>query len=263
MNDHDVIFSGGSITDSVWLSWKDFVIDRYRLNKHTNNAYRGVGNEYIMHSTLSYCNSVPNPLAIVMLTNIDKWDWFVEDQDLGNTITREERHPVRDVNGNTACEGFWSTGSWFPSHKTYFGLNYYSEKYFVAKTLECIFVLQSFFRDRGIPNLILFDSPVLETTEQELNKGIMLRRNLVQDNALAKIWMELIDWTHIYQPGLIGFCHENQLDWHNDKYKGHPPSMSHLRFAESVVFPFLDRHFEPRCLDQTETAQKFNQLFYQ
>lgn len=262
MPDFTFIFSGGSITESVWPSWKDFVINRYDIKNFVNNAFRGVGNEFLTESTIHHCQRENNPFALVMMTNADKWDWYVENAALADTITRQEKHPVRDVDGSTADRGFWSTGSWFPSHKQYYREHYYSEQYFMAQTLKNIFVLQSYFVRNSIPYLLLFDSPILSSTEQELNQGVVPDRDLVAHNALAQSWYQAIDWSHIFTPGLIGYCHQRGLIWFNDKIKGHPPAESHLAFATDIVFPELDKFLTVVKQDQTQEARRFQKMFW-
>ena len=109
---YSVVFSGASITNSPWYTWKDFVIERYNIKHAIENAYRGTGNEFIVNSTIKKCTQHKNPFVIAMLTNIDKWDWYVQDPDECNRINKEEKHPTRNINGEIDTRGFWSTGSW-------------------------------------------------------------------------------------------------------------------------------------------------------
>jgi hypothetical protein len=261
MQNYNFIFSGGSITECVWPSWKNFVVHRYGIKTYINNAYSGVGNEYIVDSTINLAKKVSNPFVMVMLTNIDKWDWYVEDQNLVETINRNEKHPVRTINGNVGASGYWSTGSWFPTHKAHYKNYYYSKEYFIAKTLKNIFVLQKFLKEQQIPNIVLFDSPILKCTEQTICTGKIV--NEIELSELSSIWHELIDWSNIYQPGLIGFCQENNLDWYCDKYKSHPPSKSHWEFAKSQIFPVLDDLLLIKNdTEPTKEINKFQKLFY-
>jgi len=262
MADYTFIFTGASATNSPWPSWKDFVVTRYGLDNVVENAYRGVGNEFMIDSTIHQCKKVKNPFVMIMMTMVDKWDWYVEDAELAAKISREEKHPLRDLNGDQSPSGFWSTGSWFPEYKADYKKLYYSEKYFTASTLKNLFLLQSYLKQNNIPSIILFDSPVLECNEQELNFGKFLQRDLVANNQLAKVWYDLIDWSDIDTSGLIGYCINNKLDWFNDKYKMHPPSVSHLEYCKAVVFPKLDQHFKVVDDDQDYVAQKFQKLFH-
>jgi hypothetical protein len=260
---NSVVFGGASILQTPWPNWKDFTITRYGLDNVVENAYRGVGNEFIVDSTIHVCNQVENPYVMVMLTNFDKWDWYVEDPELAKNINATQRHPLLDLNGKQSDSGFWSTGSWFPEHKEYFVEHYYSEKYFFAQTLKNLYLLQQYFRSRSIPNLIMFDSPILEYSEQQLLAEEIIKKDFISDNQLAQVWMEHIDWSNIYLPGLIGFCQQNKLEWLGKKAKNHPPSISQLMFCKEHIWPQLDLVFEVKVHDQDAIAKKYQQLFYE
>jgi len=241
MSKYTFIFSGGSITNSIWPSWREFTLMRYGIKEFVDNAYPGVGNEFLINSTINFCQEVKNPFVFIMLTNIDKWDWYVENQDVINLINTNEKHPIRPITGKLGEPGYWSTGSWFPSYKEYFKDHYYSEQQFIANTLKNLYILQMFLSNTQIPHLILFDSPILTCTEQELNTGKIIQRDMLSDNKLAKTWDQLIDYKNIYLPGLIGFCEQQNLQWFNPSYRGHPPSSSHYSFAETQIFPSIDK----------------------
>lgn len=257
-----VIFSGASITNSPWYTWKDFVQARYNISNVINNGYNGVGNEFIVESTIYQCSMNPEAAAFVMLTNFDKWDWFVEDESLANEINAHERHPVRNLSGHPSSTGYWSTGSWFPKYKEYFLENYYSQHYFIKHTVKNLYVLQKFFSDRQIKNLILFDSPIIECAEQTLNSGQSQCLGYVDQDEVLKNWIGLIDWQKIYRPGLIGFCMANGLKWHNQKFKGHPPSSSHLSFAEKHIFPYLDQIFPVKKKNLSHLIPPMDKLWH-
>jgi hypothetical protein len=263
MKDYTFIFSGASISQTPWPCWKDFIVTRYGLKNIVDNAYRGVGNEFMVESTIHHCNKASNPYVMIMFTMFDKWDWFVEDPILAKKINQEQRHPLRDLDGEQSTSGYWSTGSWFPEYKEHYLENYYSEKYFLSQTLKNLYVLQQYLKTNSIPNLILFDSPILECTEQGLNTGQITRQELVKDNPLAQIWYNQIDWSNIYKPGLIGFCEGNNLEWFGKKAKVHPPSISQLEFCKQKIWPQLDQEFTIKEPDQDTVAKKFQGLFYE
>lgn len=262
MTDNAVIFSGASITNSPWYTWKDFVQHRYGLTQLIHNDYKGVGNEFIVESTIYQCKKNPGSTALVMLTNFDKWDWFVDDPTIATRINTEEKHPVRAHDGQISLQGYWSTGSWFPKYKEHFYEHYYSRIYFIQKSLKELYLLQKFFLDYKIPNLILFDSPIFQWAEQTLNTGVVDSVPMIEHHAMLNHWRSLVDWTRIYQPGLIGFCVENQLPWYNARHKGHPPSSSHLRFAKKHIFPCLDEFFPVLEQEQDWLLSKMEQLWY-
>jgi hypothetical protein len=262
MPDYNVIFTGASATNSPWPSWKDFVITRYGLNNIIENAYRGVGNEFMVDSTIHQCKKVKDPFVMIMLTMVDKWDWFVTDPELSAKISAEEKHPLRDLDGSQESSGYWSTGVWFPKYKEYYKEHYYSEAYQFAQTLKNLYVLQSFLTQKNIPNLILFDSPILDCTETTLLTGTLTRKDHITNNQLATVWYNLINWDHIYTDGLIGYCIEKNIDWVSEKYGIHPPSLSHLAFCKDIVFPTLDTVFKVKQEDQDSIAKKFQKLYY-
>ena len=259
---YSVVFSGASITNSPWYTWKDFVIERYHIQNPVENAYRGTGNEFIVNSTIQKCRGYDNPFVIAMLTNIDKWDWYVQDSAECIRINAHEKHPVRNLQGSTAVGGFWSTGSWFPGAKEYYKKHYYSQDYFAFKTLQNIYCLQQFCKSKNIPCVILFDSPILNCLEQDINSKDLTYKFLT-DNDLCLNWKDQIDWSEIYQPGLIGYCDANNLEWFHHKTKGHPPSLSHLAFAEQHLFPILDNYFSVKNSNLMPSAQKFQNMFYE
>lgn len=260
MKSSKIIFSGASITNSPWYTWKDFVQMRYKLNGSINNAYNGVGNEFIVESTMHRCNMNPGSTALVMLTNFDKWDWFIDDPILAQSINENEKHPVRDVSGRISLSGYWSTGSWFPEGKKYFLQHYYNHLYFLKQTLKNLYVLQNFFSTNHIKNHILFDSPILHVAEQDLILG-GIQKLPISENTMIQSWIQMIDWSNIYQPGLIGFCHDNNLPWYNKKVKAHPPSSSHLFFADKYIFPYLDEFFPVQEENLSWMIPKMDQLW--
>lgn len=262
MSDYTFIFTGASGTNSPWPSWKDFVITRYDLKNVVENAYRGAGNEYMVDSTIHQCKKAKNPFVMIMLTMFDKWDWFVSDPALAAQISAEEKHPLRDLDGNQTTSGFWCTGSWFPKYKEYYKEKYYSKEYQFADTLKNLYLLQSFLQQHNIPNLILFDSPILECTESELQSGTLVRQDNLSNNQLAKIWYDLISWDNIYPNGFLGFCVDNNLEWVSEKYSIHPPPLSHLAFCKEKVFPRLDTMLKVVQEDQDFIAKKFQKLYY-
>jgi hypothetical protein len=258
---YSVVFSGASITNSPWYTWKDFTIERYHIQNPVENSHRGVGNEFIINSTIQKCQEHANPFVVAMLTNIDKWDWYVQDSTECMRINAHEKHPVRNLQGSISIGGFWSTGSWFPGVKEHYKKHYYSQDYFAFKTLQNIYCLQQFCKSKNIPCVILFDSPVLNCLEQDINNQDLTYKSLT-DNELCRSYTGQIDWSGIYQPGLIGYCMSNSLEWFHSEIKGHPPSLSHLAFAEQHLFPVLDSYFSVKNPDLRPIAQKFQNMFY-
>ena len=75
---NNIIIGGASITDSPWFTWADFLTESTKLPV-VDLSSRGVGNEYIVASIVKNLNKISkNSLVVVMLTNVDKFDWYVE-----------------------------------------------------------------------------------------------------------------------------------------------------------------------------------------
>lgn len=234
INKFNFIFSGASISAGPWDTWADYTIKEFKISNYYRNAYAGVGNEFITLSTIHKIKKTKNPFVVVMFTNIDKWDWYIDNENISRKINDNEKHIVRNLDGNIDYHGFWCTGSWFPEYKEYYKELYYSQEYFLHESLKNIWTLQSFCKSKNIPCLILFDSPILETTEQNLNNQNVEKLKLT-GNMLSNLWEDMVDWDNIYKPGLIGYCVKNRLPWYDSKIKGHPPTDSHKRFFDDVV----------------------------
>lgn len=261
MNNFQFIFSGASITNSPWLTWKDFVIERYGIQNFKDCSTKGVGNEFISWSTINQLQ--PDSFVCVMFTSFDKWDWLVNDKKTVELINQNEKHKVIDLDGAANDEhGFWCTGSWFPVYKQYYHENYYNPIYFLSQTLRAICLLENLLKQKNIPYLFLFDSPILSASEQDLNHSIL--KGTVDDllnNDFIRPLYQQIDWTSIYLPGIIGYCDQKGLPWKNNKFGPHPPSSSHLRFCEDHVFPVIDKFVDPVNFDLDKHAKKFDKLW--
>jgi hypothetical protein len=93
---------------------------------------------------------------------------------------------------------------------------------------------------------ILFDSPIWNYTEQELNhsvhgKVISSKIDLL-NMPLTKIWAKFLTDEERTSQGFIGYCWENNLEWANKHYKGHPPSSSHWQFYNDVIKTKLEHY---------------------
>jgi hypothetical protein len=109
--------------------------------------------------------------------------------------------------------------------------------------------------------LLLFDSPIFKCFEAELNEN----PSVLPDHKLSAIpavepFYKLID-KKVSEDGLIGFCFKHNLPWYHVKYKGHPGSLAHYRFAEECVFPQTDKIFKAYNKDQINYAIKMNKLW--
>jgi hypothetical protein len=242
MTINNIVVLGASITNSSWLTWKDFLEIESNLPVR-NLSIRGVGNEFMTVAILKNLEFITaGTLVTVMLTNVDKFDWYVE----GNAyheLTEQKHRPI----AISEHSGFWCTGSWFPEKKSIFKDNFYSLDYFCSKTIQQIMLLQAVCRQQGAVLQLLFDSPVWNYTEQDLN-GIGANTQTINEAKkdllslpLSKLWAGQIDQDIKATRGLIGYCWDNNLDWYNPHYYGHPPSRSHWEYYSNILKPSLSQ----------------------
>jgi hypothetical protein len=248
LNNRPVVVSGASITnDSTWPTWATWVKHRYGLTNITNVSVKGIGNELILLKAIHAAKQLINPVIVVQLTNVDKWDWYVDNPKLITKIN-QEKHPITRLS-NSDANGFWSTGSHFPLWKEYYKNNYYSIEYQTYKTLQQLQWFQMLCNKQQWQYLVLFDSPILSVTEQQLNIGQLtidecLAMTLV-NNSLSQSIFESTMFDNIYLPGLIGYACQNNLLWHTDKFKGHPGSLVHYYFTKDIISTDLDKILTP------------------
>lgn len=236
-----IIAAGGSITSGPWFTWADLLETASGLTCK-NVGVRGAGNEYIVQSILNDYDSINNEtLIVVMFTNCDKFDWYVEDQMYFDLLA--EKHPPKAIGKSS---GFWCTGSWFPREKELYKKYFYSWDYFCTRTIQQIINLHSICQAKQCGLLILFDSPVWTYPEQLINQlgelNSVTLSTTITDLPLTHHWRKLIDTSllDLDQSSLLGFCWTNQLPWYNSKYKGHPPSSSHYQYYKSMIYPQLN-----------------------
>ena len=260
-----MIVGGASITEpSAWPTWASWVERRYQPDRFINVSVKGLGNEVILLKAVQAAQKLSNPIIVVQLTSVDKWDWYVENPELINQINKE-RHPITTLE-STDLHGFWSTGSHFPLWKEYYRKNYYSIEYLMYKTLLQIQWFQLVCDKNSWQYYILFDSPILSVTEEQLNTGQLsvaecVDNKLVQ-NTLCKTIYELTNFDNIYQPGLIGYSCINNMAWYSDRFKGHPGSLVHYSFMKDIIAPELDKFLTPMVDFESflEEAIRFQKL---
>jgi len=246
-----ILIGGASITTSPWLTWADFL--EYESGLPTINfSHKGVGNEFIINSLVKNHDQLgPDSLVVLMLTNIDKWDVFVQGQRFD--ALKHEKHPPISIGTRS---GFWCTGSWFPKYKQIYQELYYDEDYFCCKTIQMIMLARMICLKYNSHLEIFYDSDIWNYTEQDINSAVSGQiskpRNFLSSD-LAKIWTDQLQTSdlNVDKESLIGFCWNNNLPWANYKFKGHPPSSSHWQFYQSVIKPRVtkicdlkDRHQE-------------------
>lgn len=244
-----IIFSGASITNSsAWPTWVDFVRERYRAY-FVDVSKKGQGNEAIimrsLHAAWQQTQHDNDVRIMIMLSTIDKWDCYVDHPELVKRYD-QEKHNITRLTPD-APGGFWCTGSWFPLEKELYQKNFYSQDYFVFRSLQLIHMFVGICQQQGWQYNIFYDSPIWNTTEQQLNHGIAEN---VKDNSL--ISTQLNHWLYdlLHQtakqstPGLIGYLVENNLPWFSKKYGPHPGPWAHYCFSRAHIFPVLDTHYE-------------------
>jgi hypothetical protein len=236
----NILVLGASITASPWLTWKDFLEIESGLPVQ-DFSIKGVGNEFMTLSVLKNPKLITaDTLVIVMLTNVDKFDWYVEGQEY-HDLSQQKHQPI-PISPNS---GFWCTGSWFPDKKSIFKDHFYNLDYFCSKTIQQILLLQKICQQQNAVLQILFDSPIWNFTEQDINaigsNTVTLAdvKKELLDLPLSRIWANYIDQDLKKSTGLIGYCWEQKLDWYSPRYRGHPPSSSHWEYYTNIVKPSL------------------------
>lgn len=260
---NQIISVGASITDSPWWTWKDCLQIESKI-KVINLAVKGCGNEFMINNLLLNKNRLnENTLVVIMFTNIDKFDWFVEKDKF--IELQEEKHKPIDFSKKN---GFWCTGSWFPKDKKIFRDIFYSEDYFVVKTIQQILLLNELEKIYKFKLVVTFDSPIWTYTEQEIihNVNDITRYNKKENNLLtnplSKIWKNLLDkkYIEISDKSLIGYCIKNNLPWQNEFYGPHPAPISHYKWYKDIlvseVSKYIDLDVNLDYIDKLKSMEK-------
>lgn len=265
-NNRNVIVSGSSITDtSAWPTWATWVQRRYNPENFINCGVKGIGNELIILKAIAEAKKHTNPIILLQLTNVDKWDWYVENLDLAKSLVSEKHALIKLSDSDNV--GFWSTGSHFPTHKEYFKENYFGLNYFAYRTLQLIHWFQLVCLQQCWQYYIIFDSPILAVTEQYLNNGTLKNEECTTtkliDNTISEIIFNQINTNNIYLPGIIGYAQLNSYKWFTQKSKGHPGSLVHYYYTRDIVTPVLDQILHPvtEFKDFEYEAMLFQKLF--
>ena len=264
----NVIISGASNTDGPWPTWADLFQERYYGNFY-NVSKKGLGNEAIinlaLHRAWQLKDQANDTVILVMLTNIDKWDWYVDRADLVEKFAKE-KHTITKL-ANNHRGGYWGTGRWFPLDKQLYKDNFYSEDYQIRHTLQMIGLFQQVCTANKWNYQILFDSPIWSTTNAKLDLGTTVdctsnRLINTQENQWLYQSLGLKD-ANIYTPGLLGFLYKNNLPWFSQKYGPHPGTRSHYDFAKEKIFPYYDTRLSIRHdFDWLDTfVHKMDQLW--
>jgi len=244
---HNLCISGASISKCPWLTWVDCLIESLSPSTVTNHSCKGAGNQFIISSAFHAVNdSTDHKFLAIMLTNFDKYDMWVADERCREL--HGEKHPPQWINGQAADhEGFWCTGSHFPLKKEIYQENFFDLGLSASQNLTQALGLVKYCQDKNIPFLIMFDSPILKYTESQINdfykyQKILQAHSLEQNPLVAPAWSVLQSYT-LDDQGLIGFCLEHDLPWVSDAYGPHPPSISHLKYFQQRVVPWIHKNY--------------------
>jgi len=243
----DLCISGASISRCPWITWVDCLIEALNPQTITNHSCKGAGNQYILSSAVdSLQKSSDNKLLAVMFTNFDKYDMWVEG-DLCEDL-KGEKHPPAWIDGNPAdLKGFWCTGSHFPGVKEIYKNKFFNLELAATQNLSQMVGLTQLCQHQEIPCLIMFDSPIFDYTENQINQWAKQQVSPVSchldQSAMINPWLNVLQKYLIDTQGLIGYCMENNLPWYNKKYGTHPPSVSHYRYFIDRIMPWIQNTY--------------------
>jgi len=239
----NLCISGASISRCPWITWVDCLIELLDPVSVTNYSCKGAGNQYITRSAINSVQKTKNPTLLgVMFTNFDKYDMWVQD-DVCQKL-KGEKHLPRWIDGTPAADqGFWCTGSHFPLVKEIYQDNFFNLELTATQDLTQILGLVKYCSDLNIPTVIMFDSPVFDYTECQLNNWgkknhIPELINISQSALVNPMFKSLLPYV-VDTQGLIGFCIENNLPWHSDTYGPHPPSIAHFLYFQQKILPWV------------------------
>lgn len=262
-----IVISGASNTNGAWPTWATIIQEKYSADWY-DVSQKGMGNEAIILRALRKAWEINDsePVTILlMLTSIDKWDWYVDCPELLEKFNKE-KHNITKLSQKSPG-GFWCTGSWFPLDKESFKKKYYNEDYFTLRSLQLILMFRQLCDEQHWNYHIMFDSPIWAMTEQELNQGtyINLEPRLIKTDLCQWMYQTASASNNIFEPGLIGFLHQQSLPWFSQKYKAHPGPLSHLVFSKEFLYPILDSRLKKQKDDHQIDAmiQRMDTLWTQ
>ena len=243
MSNYNLIINGASCTaNSPWKTWADLVQERYKININ-NIGQKGLGNEAIITKALMSAYNTNNPIIVVMLTSVDKWDWYTSSTKCIKKINKE-KHKGYKLNNET--DGlYWSTGSWFPLYKKYYKTHYFSIRQMVLNTLKHILLLIKTCQSKKWPFLILNDYQIFDYTEEDLIKNFDKAVKKPTNNLIDEITKTFYNDIKKYmdKESLILIGKKNNLPISHSKFGAHPGTAVHYVYCQERVFPFLDKFF--------------------
>ena len=256
-----IYVAGASITNGPLLGWADFLEFEAIDNKLVNKGIKGQGNEAIVTSIIDQ-QPESGSLVICMLTTVDKFDWYVEGDKFHQL--KKEKHPAVPVGTDS---GFWSTGSHFPLDKEIYYNKFYSQDYYVSRSIQLIVLLQTHARQFGYNLIIVFDSPIWSYVEKQFNEyltaGTELQSNDLLSGPLAQVWAPMLSdqYQDLEDTSLIGYCMKNNLLWGHARSKNHPPSSSHYAWYKEYLTPLITQHIQLYPRDWTNKIKKQDVLW--
>lgn len=260
-NKKNLLINGASCTaDSPWKTWADLVGKRYQINL-TNLGKKGIGNEAIITKILRKAYNTEDPVLIVMLTAVDKWDWYTTSSDMIKKI-KKEKH-----NGYTLDDEddgiYWSTGSHFPLMKEYYKLHYFSLRQMVLNTLKHISLLVNTCKSKKWPFQVLFDYQVFDYTEHDYLNNTIENINFIENNLIDKITKPFFDdiKEFVELEGLLSTGEKHGLPIIHKKLKAHPGTEVHHVFCKEKIFPFLDQFYPVRNFNLKEIVNAEQKLW--
>lgn len=261
-----LIISGASNTNAPWPTWADLIKESYKC-KVFNVSKKGMGNEAIvttaLHEAMRSHKDSDKLTVVIMLTSVDKWDWYVDDISTSKKLCKE-KHNITKLNPKSH-KGFWCTGSHFPLYKKYFKKKYYSEEYFTFRTIQMINMFQNICREKNWNYHILFDSPIWSMTEEEINQNPPIDTTSFKlvKNDLCKWAFDLLHIPNVDNQGLIGFLNNNKISYYSSVYGAHPSPIAHWEYTKSHLYPILDEYYQKKCTLEhiSEYVEKMDNLW--
>jgi hypothetical protein len=258
-----VIFSGSSNSCSynnnneyLWNTWKHIVIKNYQLENYTDLTYYGQGNEAICTRALLEMHKEVNCILFLQVTPVDKWDWLLPNNMIEKL--KNEKHKPVDIMQEDKYQ-YWSTGNHFPETKKYYQDTYATLDSFVLNTIKHLSLVVSYCKTKGIPFLIVPDSPIFSMTEKELLESENRVPHFAPDRLITDLTRTFYDQIKEYvEPkGIIG--HDNPSSpslWHK-KFK-HVGPKNHYDYFIEYIKPFADQYFafEDKVADEIEIEQQ-------
>lgn len=242
----NLCITGASISRCPWFTWADYLTETLSPATVTNYSAKGAGNHYIIRSAIHGLQSKKKPsLVAIMLTNFDKYDMWVSGTQC--QILADEKHVPRWLDGiQSTNRGFWCTGCHFPLIKEVYKKHFFDLEISAAQDLTSLLGLIKYCEDLHVPLIVMFDSPVLDYTEEQINVWVQKQIVPVERDFRSSIivgpLVKSLEPYVVDTQGLIGFCIENDLPWHNVTYGSHPPSLSHWIYFQKKIMPWMKKH---------------------